>query len=186
MENKTEVAVLGGGCFWCTEAVFKMLRGVFSVEPGYTGGTTTNPTWESVYHGDGHAECVKVEFDPTQITYRDILTVFFGSHDPTSLNKQMYDVGVAYRSVIFYTTPEQKQIAEAFIAELNASNREGKKIVTGVEPLGTFYPAESFHKDYYENNKNSQYCEIIINPKLEKVQQKFGELLKNKQQSLQA
>jgi peptide-methionine (S)-S-oxide reductase len=178
--TESETAVLGGGCFWCTEAVFVMLRGVKTVLPGYTGGTTTNPTWESVHGGaSGHAECVKVEFDPKEITYRDILTVFFGSHDPTSLNKQMYDVGTEYRSVIFYTTLEQKEIAEKFIAELNNSNKEGKKVVTDLEPLGVFYVAENFHKDYYKNNPNAGYCQIIINPKLEKVQKEFAHLLAN-------
>ncbi len=176
----TEVAVLGGGCFWCTEAVFQMLRGVSSVLPGYTGGTTVNPTYESVSSGNtGHAECVKVEFDPKQITYRDILTVYFGSHDPTTLNRQGNDVGTQYRSVIFYSTPEQKEIAEKFIADLNASSPEGKKIVTTLEPLDTFYVAENYHRDYYKNNKSAPYCELIINPKLEKVQQKFADLLKD-------
>jgi peptide-methionine (S)-S-oxide reductase len=181
MEEK-EVAVLGGGCFWCTEAVFQMLRGVSSVLPGYTGGTTLNPTYESVSNGNtGHAECVKVEFDPTQIMYRDILTVYFGSHDPTTLNRQGNDVGTQYRSVIFYTTPEQKETAEKFITELNASNKEGKKIVTALESLGTFYVAENYHQDYYKNNKTAGYCELIINPKLEKVQKQFAQLLKNNQ-----
>jgi peptide-methionine (S)-S-oxide reductase len=176
---KNEVAVLGGGCFWCTEAVFKMLRGVTSVLPGYTGGTVPNPTYEQVCNGNtGHAECVKVEFDPTQITYRDILTVFFGSHDPTTVNRQGNDVGTQYRSVIFYSTPEQKEIAEKFIAELNASNEMGKKIVTDLEPLGVFYVAENYHQDYFARNKSAPYCELIINPKLEKVQQKFANLLK--------
>jgi peptide-methionine (S)-S-oxide reductase len=180
MENNFEVAVLGGGCFWCTEAVFKMLRGVSSVLPGYTGGTVPNPTYEQVCNGNtGHAECVKVEFNPAQISYKDILTVYFGSHDPTTVNRQGNDVGTQYRSVIFYTTPKQKEVAEEFIAELNASNAEGKKIVTDLEPLGTFYVAENYHKDYYERNKNAPYCEIIINPKLEKVQKEFSALLKD-------
>ncbi len=182
MEQKMiqmETAVLGGGCFWCTEAVFKMLRGVYSVVPGYSGGTISNPTSERVYAGDtGHAECVKVDFDPKEISYRDILTVFFGSHDPTSVNKQMYDVGEEYRSVIFYTTEEQKNVAEKFIAELNASNKYGKEIVTAVEPLKEFYTAENYHQDFYDKNPNAGYCQIIINPKLEKVQKEFAELLK--------
>jgi len=178
-QENLEVAVLGGGCFWCTEAVFQMLAGVSSVLPGYTGGTTTNPTYESVSGGNtGHAECVKVEFDPTRITYRDILTVYFGSHDPTTLNRQGGDVGTQYRSVIFYSTPEQKEIAEKFIAELNVSNEYGKTIVTALEPLGEFYVAENYHQDYYKNNSSAPYCELIINPKLEKVQQNFANLLK--------
>ncbi len=132
----TETAVLGGGCFWCTEAVFQMLRGVSSVLPGYSGGTTKNPTYDQVCSGNtGHAECTKVEFDPTQINYRDILTVFFGSHDPTTLNRQGNDVGTQYRSVIFYTTEEQKKVALDFIKELNDSNKEGKTISTEVVPI---------------------------------------------------
>lgn len=179
-KNNIEIAVLGGGCFWCTEAVFQMLKGVKTVEPGYTGGTTVNPTYEEVSSGNtGHAECIKIEFNPSELRYEDILTVFFASHDPTSLNKQMYDVGTEYRSVIFYTTERQKEVAEKFIAELNASNTEGKKIVTELAPLGTFYVAENYHKNYYENNKNASYCQIIINPKLEKVQKQFADLLAN-------
>jgi peptide-methionine (S)-S-oxide reductase len=182
MENTIqdkEVAVFGGGCFWCTEAVFQMLRGVSSVLPGYSGGNLPNPTYEQVCSGNtGHAECTKVEFDPSQITYRDLLTVFFGSHDPTTLNRQGNDVGTQYRSVIFYTTSEQKKIAEDFIQELNDSSAEGKKIKTEIEKFTEFYVAENYHKDYYERNKDAPYCEIIINPKLEKVQKEFANLLK--------
>jgi peptide-methionine (S)-S-oxide reductase len=174
-----EIAVFGGGCFWCTEAVFKMLKGVSSVLPGYSGGTVPNPTYEQVCSGStGHAECTKVEYDPTQINYNYLLTVFFGSHDPTTLNRQGADVGTQYRSVIFYTTPEQKQIAENFIKEINNSSSEGKPVVTEVLPLDVFYEAENYHKDYYERNKNEAYCELVINPKLEKVVKNFGELLK--------
>ena len=175
-----EIAVFGGGCFWCTEAIFKMLRGVTSVEPGYSGGTTKNPTYDEVSSGrTGHTECIKIEFDPREIKYEDLLTVFFGSHDPTTLNRQGNDVGTQYRSAIFYTTEKQKKITEDFIKELNNSNKDGKPIVTEVVPLDVFYVAENYHKDYYERNKEAPYCEIIINPKLEKVQQKFAELLKN-------
>jgi peptide-methionine (S)-S-oxide reductase len=175
---KEEIAVFGGGCFWCTEAVFKMLRGVSSVLPGYAGGTTKSPTYEEVSSGaTGHAECTQVVFDPSEISYRDLLTVFFGSHDPTSLNKQGNDVGTQYRSVIFYTTGEQKKAAEDFIAEVNASSREGKKVVTEVVPLDVFYVAENYHKDYYERHKEAPYCELVINPKLEKVAKQFGDLL---------
>jgi peptide-methionine (S)-S-oxide reductase len=178
--TRTEVAVFGGGCFWCTEAVFKMLKGVSSVEPGYSGGTVVNPTYEQVCNGNtGHAECTKVEFDPNEISYRDLLTVFFGSHDPTSVNRQGNDVGTQYRSVIFYTTSTQKEEAEKFIAELNASNTEGKRIATDVEPLNTFYIAENYHRDYYARNPDAGYCEIIINPKLAKVQKQFANLLKD-------
>lgn len=177
---KKEIAVFGGGCFWCTEAVFKMLRGVASVLPGYSGGTTPNPTYEEVCRGDtGHVEVVRVEFDPSAVAYRDLLTVFFGSHDPTTKNRQGNDVGTEYRSVIFYTTPEQKAAAEAFIAEINSSNEHGKPIVTTVEPLTNFYEAENYYHDYFARNPSNPYCEIIINPKLEKVVENFAALLKD-------
>ena len=180
MENNKEIAVFGGGCFWCTEAVFKMLKGVKSVLPGYAGGKTKNPAYEEV-SGDntGHTECVQVEFNPNKISYRDLLTVFFGSHDPTTLNKQGNDVGTQYRSIIFYTTLEQKGVAENFIKDLNNSNKEGRLIVTEVAPLDAFYIAENYHKNYYENNKETSYCQLVINPKLEKVQKNFANLLKN-------
>ena len=177
---KKETAVFGGGCFWCTEAVFKMLKGVYRVLPGYAGGTTKNPTYEQVSSGNtGHAECIQIEFNPDEIKYEDLLTVFFGSHDPTTVNRQGNDVGPQYRSVIFYTTAEQKEIAETFIKEVNDSNKEGKPIVTVVVPLDVFYLAEDYHKDYYERNKEAPYCELVINPKLEKVQKEFATLLKD-------
>ena len=180
MESK-ETAIFGGGCFWCTEAVFKMLRGVSSVLPGYTGGKTQNPTYEEVSSGTtGHVECVQVEFDPKKISYKDLLTVFFVSHDPSSLNKQGNDVGTQYRSVIFYTTPEQKKVAESFIKELNDSSQLGKRIVTALEPLEVFYVAENYHRDYYAQNQSAPYCQIIINPKLDKIQGQFAHLLAEK------
>jgi peptide-methionine (S)-S-oxide reductase len=176
--NTNEIAVFGGGCFWCTEAVFKMLKGIHSVMPGYAGGTKENPTYEEVSSGEtGHAEVIQIEFDPALITYRDLLTVFFGSHDPTTKNRQGHDVGTQYRSVIFYTNQNQKVDAEKFIQELNSSHAEGEPIVTEVAQLDRFYAAESYHKDYYERNKDNHYCEIIINPKLEKVQRDFADLL---------
>lgn len=175
----SETAVFGGGCFWCMEAVFKMLKGVSSVLPGYAGGKTVNPTYDEVSTGrTDHTECVKIEFSLTEIKYTELLTVFFGSHDPTTLNKQGNDVGTQYRSAIFYTTQEQKETALDFIKEINNSNKEGRLIVTEVVPLDTFYVAENYHKDYYERNKDAQYCKIIINPKLEKVAKKYSELLK--------
>ncbi len=178
MAAQKEIAVFGGGCFWCTEAVFKMLKGVQAVAPGYAGGTTENPTYDEVGSGKtGHAEVIHIEFDPSQIAYRDLLTVFFGSHDPSTKNRQGNDVGTQYRSIILYTTPEQKKTAEDFIAEINASNPNGAPIVTEVEPLTTFYAAESYHEDYYARNKGNAYCELVINPKLEKVQRKFADLL---------
>ncbi|HUD04350.1 MAG TPA: peptide-methionine (S)-S-oxide reductase MsrA [Candidatus Paceibacterota bacterium] len=176
---KKEIIVFGGGCFWCTEAVFKMLRGVTSVLPGYSGGTVENPTYDQVCSGKtGHAEGVQIEYDPAQVKLNDLLTVFFGSHDPTTRNKQGNDVGTQYRSVIFYTKPEQKSAIEKFIADINASNPDGAKIVTEVEPLTIFYEAENYHHDYFANHPGNPYCEIVINPKLEKVQEKFANLLK--------
>ncbi len=183
---KYETTVFGGGCFWCTEAVFKMLKGVASVTPGYAGGTVLNPTYEQVSSGNtGHAESVQIEFDPSQVSFKTLLTVFFGSHDPTTLNRQGPDTGTEYRSVIFYTTPEQKTIAENFIASINASSKEGKPVVTEVVPLGKagdvdgFFGAESYHHDYYAQNQGNPYCEIVINPKLEKVVKEFGDLLQD-------
>ena len=198
-ERKLEQAIFGGGCFWCTEAVFQMLRGVHSVTPGYAGGTTSNPTSEQVYSGKtGHAESVQIEYDPKEVTYRNLLAVFFGSHDPTSLNRQGNDIGTEYRSVIFYTTPEQKQTAEDFIKEINdsdepeqilkdkiCSGEHGKPVVTELVPLDTFYVAENYHKDYYATHPGNPYCEIVINPKLEKVQKEFADLLKNEKSSHQ-
>ena len=181
MGEKIEVAVFGGGCFWCTEAVFEMLRGVASVSPGYAGGNSTgdgkNPTYEAVSSGTtGHAEVIKVEFHPQEISYRDLLIIFFASHDPTTKNRQGNDIGTQYRSVIFYTTNAQKTDAEAFIKELY--DDAARPIVTEVRPLETFYPAEDYHKNYYERNKNQPYCEVIISPKIEKLKEKYSELLK--------
>ena len=174
----TEIAVFGGGCFWCTEAVFKMLRGVVRVMPGYAGGTVENPTYEQVSSGNtGHAEVIHIEYDPKQITYTDLLTVFFASHDPTTKNRQGADVGTQYRSVIFYTTDEQRWMIEDFIADINTSNVHGVPIVTEIAPLTNLYPAEDYHRDYYAQNPHNQYCEVVINPKLQKVQKQFAELL---------
>ena len=176
-----QTIVFGGGCFWCTEAVFQMLKGVLSVEPGYTGGQTLNPTYEEVCTGTtGHAEATKIVYDPSLVTTRDLMTVFFATHDPTELNRQGNDVGTQYRSAIFYTTPEQKSEAQKMIAEIDASSSEGGKVVTEVTPLGEFYPAEDYHKNYFEKNPDRAYCQLVVNPKVEKVQQKFAELLKKK------
>lgn len=173
----SEIAVFGGGCFWCTEAVFRMLKGVLSVSPGYAGGTTENPTYEQVSTGKtGHAEVIRIEYDPAIIGYEDLLTVFFASHDPSTLNRQGNDVGTQYRSVIFYTTEEQKKTAEKIIQDIDAS-APGAPVVTAVEKLTDFYPAEDYHKAYYERNKTAPYCEIVINPKVEKIQRKFARLL---------
>jgi peptide-methionine (S)-S-oxide reductase len=173
-----ETAVFGGGCFWCTEAVFKMLAGVESVEPGYAGGRTENPTYEEVSSGrTGHVEVVQVVYDSAQVSYRTLLTIFFASHDPTTENRQGNDVGPQYRSAVFYTTPAQRAEAESFIHELNDSSADGEPIVTSVEPLEKFYQAEDYHRDYYARNTSAGYCQVVINPKLEKVKEKFAELL---------
>jgi peptide-methionine (S)-S-oxide reductase len=181
MENKNEVAVFGGGCFWCTEAVFEELRGVIRVLPGYTGGTVPNPTYDAVCAGTtGHTEATRVEFDPTQISFYDLLTVFFATHDPTTLNRQGNDVGTQYRSAIFYSTLEQKMEAEKFITELTVSDPGGKSIVTEVVPLGEFYEAEDYHRQYFKNHPVAGYCQVIIEPKVEKLQKQFANLLKEK------
>ena len=178
MDNKNEIAVFGGGCFWCTEAVFGELRGVLSVAPGYAGGTAENPTYEQVCTGEtGHAEVIRIEYDPTQISFHDLLTVFFATHDPTTLNRQGNDVGTQYRSVIFFSTDEQEAEARKFIKQLNAS-AIGRPAVTEVIPLTTFYPAEDYHRDYFKNNARAPYCQLIIEPKVLKLQEKFQELLK--------
>lgn len=177
-ETKKEIAVFGGGCFWCTEAVFKMMKGVSSVLPGYAGGSTINPTYQEVSQGNtGHAEVVYIEYDPALVTYKSLLTVFFGSHDPTTKNQQGADIGMQYRSVIFYTSPDQKKEAEDFIAGMNISNKAGSPVVTEVEPLVKFYEAENYHHDYFANHPTAGYCMVVINPKLEKVQKEYAELL---------
>jgi peptide-methionine (S)-S-oxide reductase len=180
-----EIAVFGGGCFWCTEAVFKSLKGVVSVLPGYAGGTKLNPTYDEVCGGlTGHAEVIRIEYDPTQVTFRTLMTVFFATHDPATLNRQGNDVGTQYRSIVLYTTPEQKTEAEAFIREIDESSKMGGPVVTEVKPLDTFYEAENYHKDYFARNPNQAYCNLIISPKVEKVQKEFAELLKNNSAAL--
>jgi len=182
----TEVAIFGGGCFWCTEAVFKMLKGVTAVAPGYAGGPSTSsgqvPTYEEVCSGrTGHAEVIKIDFDPVQVSYRTLLTVFFATHDPTTLNRQGPDAGTQYRSVIFSTTPEQKEEAEACIKEINDSTSAGSRVVTEVTPLTEFYEAENYHKDYFAKHPEAAYCNLVISPKVEKVQKKFAQLLADNQ-----
>ncbi len=175
-----ETIVFGGGCFWCTEAIFESLRGVTSVLPGYAGGSTGSPqavpTYETIHGGkSGHAEVIKVAYDPASVNFRDLLTVFFAMHDPTTLNRQGADVGNEYRSLVLYTTETQKIETEKFIAELNQS---GPKVVTEVKPLEKFYPAEESHRQFYKNNTDSPYCQVVINPKMEKLKKRFNELLK--------
>jgi peptide-methionine (S)-S-oxide reductase len=179
MERQMEIAGFAGGCFWCTEAVFERLRGVVSVMPGYTGGTVPNPRYEQVCRGrTGHAESIRVEFDPSQISFNDLLAVFFATHDPTTLNRQGADVGTEYRSAVFYTNEEQKQAAETYIKELNEQLPSGRKVVTEVVPLKEFYEAEDYHQQYYDNNAFAPYCQFVIEPKLRKLYKNFGDMLK--------
>lgn len=179
MVNNTEIAVFAGGCFWCTEALFKSLKSVISAIPGYTGGNTDNPSYEEVSGGkSGHAEAVKIEYDPSVISYEDLLSVFFNTHDPTELNRQGADVGPQYRSAIFYTSPEQKKTAENLIEELGRKEAYDKPVVTKVEPFKRFFEAEDYHKNYYESHKDAPYCQIVIAPKLEKLNERFTNLLK--------
>jgi peptide-methionine (S)-S-oxide reductase len=176
---KTEQATLGGGCFWCLEAVFEQLRGVERVVSGYAGGHVSNPSYEQVCSGNtGHAEVVQITFDPSVLTYREILDVFFATHDPTTLNRQGADVGTQYRSVIFYHSPEQREIAAQRIAELNAEDIWNRPIVTQVVPLEAFYPAEGYHQEYYRSNPNQGYCMAVISPKLAKFRKQFAAKLK--------
>lgn len=177
--SRTDTATLGGGCFWCLEAVFEQLRGVESVTSGYSGGTIGRPTYEQVCSGNtGHAEVVKVEFDPTVISFREILEIFFAIHDPTTLNRQGADVGTQYRSVIFYHSDEQKAIAEQLIAELNDEAVYSRPIVTQLVPATDFYAAEDYHQGYYRGNPMQGYCQAVIAPKLAKFRQAFSEKLK--------
>ncbi len=170
--------VFGGGCFWCTEAVFQMLKGVSKVESGYAGGNLENPSYERVSEGNtGHAEVIRVTYNPAIITLEDLLTVFFGSHDPTTPNRQGNDVGEQYRSVIFYSDEAEKAAAEKLISEVQASLTDGSRVVTQVVPLEKFYPAESYHKDYFKTNTSAPYCQLIIEPKVEKVRKRFAELV---------
>lgn len=173
-----KTAVVGGGCFWCTEAVFQMLKGVSKVEPGYAGGALENPSYERVSEGNtGHAEVIRITYDEEVISFEDLLTVFFGSHDPTTPNRQGNDVGEQYRSVIFYGDDEEKATAEKMIKEVDASLTDGTHVVTQLVPLGMFYPAESYHKDYFKTNTSAPYCQLIIEPKVEKVRKRFAELV---------
>ena len=176
MDETNEVAIFGGGCFWCTEAVFAELMGVTSVVPGYAGGHTENPTYRQVCSEvTGHAEVSRVEFDPDQITYEDLLDVFFSTHDPTTLNRQGADQGTQYRSIILYVNDEQKQQAEDFIENLDESGTLGNPVVTEIAPLEVFYEAEPEHKQFYLENMDSMYCQIVIRPKVAKVREKFAQ-----------
>lgn len=174
-----QTLTLGGGCFWCLDAVFRELRGVEKVQSGYAGGTVPNPSYRQVCTGKtGHAEVVQITFDPEAITYRELLEVFFTIHDPTTLNRQGPDVGTQYRSAIFHHTREQKAVAEAVIGELAAAKLWDAPIVTEVSPLTAFYPAEEYHRDYYRRNPEEPYCSMVIAPKVAKARSRFLEKLK--------
>ncbi len=176
-----ETAILGGGCFWCTEASFAELQGVSAVQSGYAGGDAPNPTYKQVCTGrTGHAEVVKVDFDPAVISYDDLLRVFFTIHDPTTLNRQGADTGTQYRSVIFYTSPEQKAAAEKIIAEFTQSGVWGGKIVTEVSPAPAFYQAEPEHDQYFARNPYAGYCQAVIAPKVAKMRKAFADRLRAK------
>lgn len=174
-----EVATLGGGCFWCLEAVYDQLKGVVSVESGYMGGRIPNPSYQAVCTGlTGHAEVVQVTFDPTVISYRDLLNVFFTIHDPTTLNRQGGDVGTQYRSAIFYHSPQQKATAEQVIAELTATKVWDNPIVTQVVEATKFYMAEDYHQEYFAKNPTAGYCQVVVAPKVAKFRKSFLEQLK--------
>ena len=178
-EPGRELATLAGGCFWCLEAVFDELRGVERVESGYAGGHAPNPTYEQVCAGTtGHAEVVQITFDPSAVSFRDLLGVFFSTHDPTTPNRQGADVGTQYRSAVFYHSPAQKEIAESFIAELDAGQLWPAPVVTEIAPLTEFYPAEDYHRDYYRRNPAQGYCRAVIEPKVAKFRQQYLERLK--------
>lgn len=177
--RRMEVATLGGGCFWCTEAVFSQLKGVERVESGYSGGRLENPTYEQVSTGrTGHAETVQITFDPDVISYKEILGIFFSTHDPTTLNRQGPDVGTQYRSVIFYHNDEQKAIAEQVIKELTEEKAFDAPIVTQVEPFTVFYDAEDYHKDYFKRHPEQAYCSLVIAPKITKLRELYLSKLK--------
>ena len=174
-----QTAIFGGGCFWCIEAIFQRLNGVKHVESGYMGGHVDHPTYRQVCGGDtGHVEVVRVTFDPDEISYRELLDVFFTVHDPTTLNRQGNDVGEQYRSVIFYSDEEQQRIAEEVIAEMTAAKVFPEPIVTAIEPASKFCVAEDYHQNYYNENSRQPYCMFVISPKLEKFEKKFAEKMR--------
>ncbi|MCI0680476.1 MAG: peptide-methionine (S)-S-oxide reductase MsrA [Gemmataceae bacterium] len=179
MPPTTEQATLGGGCFWCLEAVFEQLQGVHKVVAGYAGGTQPNPTYKQVCTGaTGHAEVVQITFDPAVISFAELLDVFFTFHDPTTLNRQGPDTGTQYRSAIYCHSPAQKEQAEQKIAEWNAAGHWGRPIVTEVAPLATFYPAEDYHQGYFRQNPGQGYCQAMIVPKIAKLWKSFAERLR--------
>jgi peptide-methionine (S)-S-oxide reductase len=180
-EGRVEVATLAGGCFWCLDGAYRDLRGVVGVESGYAGGQTIDPTYEQVCRGTtGHAEVVRITFDPNVITYRDLLEVFFSIHDPTTLNRQGADVGTQYRSAIFHHDETQRDVAEAMIAELEANRVFDDPVVTEVSPLAAYYPGEGYHQDYYRQNPGQGYCQVVVAPKLAKFRARYASMLKDR------
>ena len=179
MEKKLETATLGGGCFWCTEAVYDSVQGVEEVVSGYTGGETENPTYQEVCTGaTGHAEVVKVRFDPDEISFKEILQIFFATHDPTTLNRQGNDVGTQYRSAIFYHSDEQRQVADELLDEIGREGIYDDPVVTELSEAGKFFRAEDYHQDYFANNPNQPYCAAVVGPKVAKFKKVFVDKLK--------
>jgi len=175
MKDNLAIATFGNGCFWCTEAIFQQLKGVETVLSGYTGGQVKNPSYKEVCTGTtGHAEVIQITYDPSVISYRELLDVFFYTHDPTTLNRQGADVGTQYRSAIFFHNKEQEADAKTIIAQLTAEGVYADPIVTEISAIGAYYPAEEYHRNYYNNNKNQGYCRAVINPKLDKFMKKYA------------
>jgi len=180
-QGRVETATLAGGCFWCLDGAYRDLRGVIAVESGYAGGQTADPTYEQVCMGTtGHAEVVRITYDPNEITYRDLLEVFFSIHDPTTLNRQGADVGTQYRSGIFCHDETQQEIAEALIAELEADRVFEGPIVTEIAPAAAYHPGEGYHQDYYRQNPGQGYCQVVVAPKLAKFRAKYASMLKDR------
>lgn len=178
--SKRELATLGAGCFWCVEAVFQQIKGVHKVTSGYSGGATKNPSYKEICNGDsGHAEVIQIEFEPTEVSFEELLEVFWKVHDPTTLNRQGADVGTQYRSVIFYHDETQKSVAEKSKNETDHSKLWPDPIVTEITPFQTFYPAENYHQNYFNLNSNQPYCRVVIHPKLQKFQKDFAQKLKS-------
>ena len=179
-DKNMKTAIFANGCFWCTEAVFQLVKGVEKVESGYIGGEVDNPSYKDVCTGTtGHAEGIKITYDADQVSFEDLLKVFWETHDPTTLNRQGADVGTQYRSAIFFQNEEEKAIAEKYMAQLDASGKFQGPIVTTLEPATTWYPAETYHQNYYNDNKAASYCQFVIRPKVEKFKNSGGELLKS-------
>jgi len=179
MKENRELATFGGGCFWCVEAVFERVKGVYSAESGYSGGHVNNPSYKQVITGrTGHAEVVQISYDPDQVSYAELLEIFFLTHDPTTLNRQGADVGTQYRSIVLYHNDQQKALADKVIQKLDGEGIWKNPIVTAVESFQAFYSAEKYHQEYYENNPNAGYCRVVITPKLEKFEKVFKDKLK--------